>query len=88
MDMEASRPDVESLGWKRSEKEAVIADAAPLLHLTLEERWDVFVSIQRMVGAAWAHLDEEEMRRRLEIGEKLDPRPDPWWKNIRPEGLP
>jgi hypothetical protein len=27
------------------------------------------------------------MRRRLRIAEELDPRPDPWWKDIKPEGL-
>lgn len=80
--------DFEALGWKCSEKDAVIADAAPSLGLTPQERWELFASIQRMVGATWADLDEEEMRRRLEIGEKLDSRPDPWWKNIRSEALP
>ena len=44
-DMEAPRLEAEALGWKRSEKDAVIADAAPLLHLTAQERWDLFVSI-------------------------------------------
>jgi hypothetical protein len=80
--------DIEALGWKGSEKEAVIADAAPSLGLSAQERWDLFASLQRMVGATWAGLDEEEMRRRLEIGEKLEPRPDPWWKNIRSVELP
>ena len=60
-----------------------IADAETSVGRTPEERWAMFVSIQRLVGATWAGLSEDEMRRRLEIGEQLDPRPEPWWKNIR-----
>ncbi len=48
----------------------------------------MFCSIQRLVGAIWRGSSEEEMLRRLEIAEKLDPCPDPWWKDIKPEGLP
>ena len=80
--------DISSLGWIGSERDQIAEDAAPSIGLTPRERWEQFVSIQRMVGAAWAGLSEEEMRRRLEIGEKLDPRPEPWWRNVRPEGLP
>ena len=69
-------------------KDEVLEDAWACFDRTPEERWAMFSSIQRMVAATWEGLSREEMRRRLEIGEKLDPRPDPWWKNIRPEGLP
>jgi hypothetical protein len=71
-----------------SDRDEVIEDARTSTGKTPEERWEMFCSIQRMVAAAWAGLSEEEVRRRLEIGERLDPRPDPWWKNVRPEALP
>ena len=70
------------------EKDAVIADAETSVGRSAEERWRMFCSIQRMVAATWKGLTEDEMRRRLEIGEQLDPRPEPWWKNVRPEALP
>jgi hypothetical protein len=79
--------DLEALGWKKSEKDEVASEAAPYLDATPQERWAAFISIQRMVGAAWAGLNEAEMRARLRIGEMLEPRPDPWWKNIRLEAL-
>lgn len=69
-------------------RDEVIEDARTSLGKSPEEKWAMFCSIQRMVAAAWAELSEEEVRRRLEIGARLDPRPDPWWKNIRPEALP
>jgi len=75
--------------WARmSIRDETIEDARTSLGRTFEERWEMFASIQRMVAAAWQGLSDEEIRRRLEIGELLDPRPDPWWKNIRREGLP
>jgi len=71
-------------------RDEVLEDARASRNLTPEERWAIFCSIQRMIAATWEGqgLSREEMRRRLEVGEKLDPRPDPWWKNIRPEALP
>jgi hypothetical protein len=69
-------------------RDEIIEDARASRNLTPEQRWAIFCSIQRMVAATWEGLSREEMRRRLEVGEKLDPRPDPWWKNIRPEALP
>lgn len=80
--------DVERVSWNRSERDQVIADAAPYLGCTPEERWAAFVSIQKMVAAAWAGLSEEEMWNRLQIGERLNARPEPWWRNVRPEAWP
>jgi hypothetical protein len=70
------------------DRDEILEDARPCLNRTPEERWAMFCSIQRMVAATWEGLSREEMRRRLELGEKLDPPPDPWWKNIPLEALP
>ncbi len=65
-----------------------IADAETSLGRSPRERYQMFCSIQRMVAATWKGLTNEEMPRRLEIGERLDPRPEPWWGNVPPEALP
>ena len=77
----------ESFDLLKSGTDEIIEDARACLNRTPEERWAMFCSIQRMVAATWEGLSREEMRRRLEVGEKLDPRPEPWWRNIRPEAL-
>jgi len=69
-------------------RDEVIADAETSLGRTPEEREAMFRSIQRLVAETWSGLSREEALRRLEIAELLDPRPDPWWRNIKPEGLP
>ena len=63
----------------------VIAEAETSVGRTFEERNAMFCSIQRLVGSIWSRLSQEEQRRRMEISEDLDPRPDPWWRNIRRE---
>ena len=80
--------DRTTFGFGKDEKDEIVADAETSVGRTPEERYAMFCSIQRMVAAAWAGLSEDEMRRRLEIGERLDPRPEPWWRNVRPEALP
>jgi hypothetical protein len=65
----------------------IIAEAETSVGRTPEERNSMFCSIQRLVGSIWSRLSREEMRRRLEISERLDPRPEPWWRNIRIEGM-
>ena len=64
-----------------------IDDAETSRGRSAEERYAMFCSVQRLSGATWAHLSEAEVQRRLEVGEQLDPRPDPWWKNIKQEAL-
>jgi peptide subunit release factor 1 (eRF1) len=70
------------------ERSEILEDARRFRGMSAEERMDVFKDILEMVSAAWTSLSEDERRRRLRIGESLDPRPDPWWKNVRPEALP
>ena len=69
----------------RGDEDEVIGDAETSVGRTPEERNAMFASIQRLVGSIWDQLSREEMRRRLQIAEELDPRPDPWWRNIRRE---
>jgi hypothetical protein len=72
----------------RDDYDEVVAEAETSVGRSPEERYEMFRSIQRLVAATWAGLSLEEMRRRLEIAEALDPAPDPWWRNVKPEALP
>ncbi len=68
-------------------EDEIVAEAETSVGRTPRERYEMFRLIQMLVGAIWASFDEREMRRRLRIAEELDPRPDPGWKDIRPEGM-
>lgn len=70
------------------ERVEILEEARRFREKTPEERMAIFVDILDMISAAWAGLPEEERRRRLRIGETLDPRPEPWWKYLRPEARP
>jgi hypothetical protein len=70
------------------ERAEIMEDARRFRDKTPEERMAIFKDILDMISSVWASLSEEERRRRLRIGERLDPRPDPWWKNLRPEARP
>lgn len=70
------------------ERAEILEESRRFRGMTPEERMAVFKDILGMISAAWASLPEEERRRRLRIGESLDPRPDPWWRNLRPEARP
>jgi hypothetical protein len=72
-------------GFPADDRDEVIAEAETSVGRTPEERNAMFASIQRLVGSIWEQLSREEMRRRLRIAEELDPRPEPWWRNIRRE---
>ena len=79
---------IEDFGFPNDERSSIIADAEGSVGRTPEERIAIFKNIIEMVAATWATLSDEEQLKRLQIGEKLDSRPDPWWKHMRPEGLP
>lgn len=72
------------------EKALVAADADSSLGRSPDERMALFKSLLRSVDAAWngLGLDEDERRRRIEATSGLEPRPEPWWKDVRPEALP
>ncbi len=67
----------------KSERDSIIEEARLSADLGPEERMAAFQSILKMVSATWVGLSPEERLRRLRIGEKLEPRPQPWWKNVR-----
>jgi hypothetical protein len=75
--------------WQQqSEKETAIADAQSSLGKSDEQRAAMFTDLQETVEAIWKHLSPDEQQRRRQIARLLDPRPTPWWKNIRCELWP
>ena len=71
-----------------TERDSIIADAASSEGKSPRERMEMFADLLLTVDAIWAHLSPAERRRRMEIADQLHHRPDPWWKNLRPESLP
>ena len=49
--------------------------------MTPEERAEVFVGLDRTMEAILANLLPEDRRR--QVSRLLDPRPTPWWNNLR-----
>ena len=74
--------------FARTEEETIIADAASSEGKSPLERMAMFRDLLETVDAIWTHLTPDERRRRMEIADQLHRRPEPWWKNIRPEALP
>lgn len=73
---------------QRSERESIAADARHVIGMTPEERAEVFVGLEQTMEAILAHLPPEDRRRRQEASRLLDPRPTPWWKNLRRSAWP
>ena len=73
---------------RRSDRESIEADARHVVGMTPEERAEVFVGLERTMEAILAHLSPDERRRRREASRMLDPRPTPWWKNLRRSAWP
>ena len=73
---------------RRTERESIEADARHVVGMTPEERAEGFVGLERTMEAILAHLSPEERRRRREASRMLDPRPTPWWKNLRRSAWP
>ena len=74
-------------GHKTSEFETTKADAASSIGKSVAERTEMFQQLMDLVDALQSHLSDEERARRARIAERLDPLPDPWWKNFRKEAL-
>lgn len=71
-----------------SERETTIADAGSSVGKTPEERMAMFADLLTTIDVIWANLSPGERRRRLQIAEEIDRRPEPWWRNLRPEAIP
>lgn len=71
-----------------SERETTIADAASSEGKTPQERMAMFADLLATVDAVWKHLSPEDRRRRMWIADQIHRRPNPWWKNLRPEAQP
>jgi hypothetical protein len=65
------------------ERAEILEESRRFRDKTPEERIRIFKDILEMISAAWASLPGEERLRRLRLGETLDPRPEPWWRNLR-----
>jgi hypothetical protein len=57
-------------------------------HCPPEERAEVFIGLDRTMEAILAGLPAAERRRRRDAARLLDPRPTPWWKNLRRSAWP
>ena len=74
--------------YRQSERESIIADAASSKGKSPEQRMAMFADLMATVDAVWMHLSPEERRRRMRIADQIHRRPDPWWRNVRPEAQP
>ena len=76
-----------SLAFVSSEFEAIKRDAYSSENKSPAERTAMFLDLMELVDAVQGHLSPEERAERMLVADKLDPRPDPWWKNSRKEAL-
>lgn len=72
---------------EQSEIDSIKADARSSDGKSPAERMAIFADLLETVSAVWASIPPEEQRRRMWIADQLNRRPDPWWKNFRPEAL-
>lgn len=73
---------------RRGDRETIETDAKHVIDMTPEERAAVFVGLERTMEAILADMPAAERRRRQEAARCLDPRPTPWWKNVRRSAWP
>ncbi len=73
--------------FNQSELESIKNDALSSEGKTPEERMRMFADLLYTVSVIWRNLPLEERQRRMWIADQLDRRPEPWWKNFRPEAL-
>lgn len=73
--------------FSQSEFEATKRDAFSSEGATAEQRTAMFIDLMEMIDAIQANLTPAERERRQRIADRLDPRPDPWWRNFREEAL-
>ena len=68
---------------RRPDEDSIALEAQHLAALTPAERAAIFVDLERTMEAILAGLSKEERSRRRALARELDPRPIPWWKNLR-----
>jgi hypothetical protein len=73
---------------RRSDRESIAADAMHVVGMTPEERAAVFIDLTRTTEAILAGLPAAERCRRRDAARIIDPRPTPWWKNLRQSAWP
>jgi len=71
-----------------SDRDSTAADAKHVVHMTPEERAAVFIGLERTMDSILAALPAAERRRRRDAARLIDPRPTPWWKNLRRSAWP
>jgi hypothetical protein len=71
-----------------SDRESTAADAKHVVHMTPEERAAVYIGLERTMEAILAALPAAERQRRRDADRLIDPRPTPWWKNLRRSAWP
>ncbi|HEX5471340.1 MAG TPA: hypothetical protein VFW73_05615 [Lacipirellulaceae bacterium] len=73
--------------YRQSEFETIQRDAYGSEGATPEQRTAMFERLMEAVEAFRAHLTPEERARRRRIADQLQPRPEPWWRNLRAGSL-
>jgi len=71
-----------------SERESVIEASRSSEGKSPRQRMAMFADLLETVDVFWRDLSMEERQRRLDVSRQLDPKPEPWWKNLRPEAQP
>ena len=56
--------------------------------MTPEERAAVFIGLARTMESILTALPAAERQRRRDAARLIDPRPTPWWKNLRRSAWP
>jgi hypothetical protein len=71
----------------QSELETTKRDAASSEGASPQQRIDIFNELMEMVDAIQANLTPDERLRRQRIADRINTRPEPWWRNFRKEAL-
>jgi hypothetical protein len=72
----------------RSDRDSTAADAKHAVQMTPEERAAVFIGLARTMESILMALPAAERQRRRDAARLVDPRPTPWWKNLRRSAWP
>jgi hypothetical protein len=75
------------LDLRRTESDSLEHDVQLCLGQSPEARAIAFVNLMATMSRILQSLPPDERWRRLNIARELDPLPNPWWKNFRPEAL-